>query len=74
MVSTCMSVLTWCMRHCSNVHRDSHASTLMIYLTKLETLEVALSKEDTVRLDVMDKDLKSLGFSCTMLLTSRSSH
>lgn len=28
-------------------------------------LKVALSGEDTVRLNVMDKDLKSMGFSCT---------
>lgn len=60
----------------SNVHGDSHASTLMIYLANLEVLEVALSGEDTVRLsfrlNVMDKDLKSVGFSCTMLLTSSS--
>lgn len=59
---------------CSNVHGDSHASTLMIYLANLEVLEVALSGEDTVRLNVMDKDLKSMGFSCTMLLTSSSPH
>lgn len=48
-----------------NVHGDSCASTLVIYFTKLEILEVALSGEDAVRLNVMDKDLKSMGFSCT---------
>ena len=58
----------------SNVHGDSHANTLMIYLTNLEMLEVALSGEDTIRLNVMDKNLKSIGFSCTTLLTSRSPH
>ena len=58
----------------SNVHGDSHASTLTIYLTKLEMLEVALSRQDTVRLNVMDEHLEFMGFSCTMLLTSASPH